>query len=131
MTYPGIENDKAATSINPDMLAVEARRAERIAEYNKYVALDTIPWGLVPAFHAGDRVPIETAERLKWHEMDPPLVATRDSDEGMEVIARTGTWGEGEEDKWTKSAKAKKSADGDDSKSDAPKKATSAKAGNN
>jgi hypothetical protein len=129
MTYPGIENDKTAVAVNPDMLAVEARRAEREAEYDKYVALDTIPWGLVPAFHAGDRVPIETVERLKWNDLG--LVATRDSAEGREVIARTGTGTVEEQEAWAKSSKAKKADDKADENDTAPKKATTQKAGSN
>lgn len=104
MTYPGIENDKAALAADPDLAAVEARRAEREAEYGKYVALDYIPWGAVVAFTPGDAVPISTVERLKWDEMG--LVTTRTSAAGREVLERTDSATTAEREAWAEKDKA-------------------------
>jgi hypothetical protein len=134
MTYPGIENDKAALEVNPDLLAVEERRKEREAEYDKYVALDVIPWGNVAAFAKGDRVPISTVERLKWDELDPPLVATRTSAAGRAVLEETDSGTTAEKEAWAKAdaEKAKRAADKSaGAETEGPKKATSAKAGSN
>lgn len=87
--YPGIENDPQAPQANEDMLAVEARRLEREAEYGKYVAVQDIPWGAVKAFTPGMAVPVSTVERLKWDGLG--LVAERNSPAGREVLQRTGT----------------------------------------
>lgn len=88
MTYPGIENDTQALSVNPDLAAVEARRAEREKEYGQYVAVGPIPWGTVLAFNPGDPVPVSTVERLKWDELG--LVAKRSSKEGRKVLEDSG-----------------------------------------
>lgn len=111
MTYPGIEFDKAALAVNPDMAAVEERRAEREAEYDKFVALDVIPWGTVIAFAKGDRVPSGTVERLHWHEEDSqgrgPWVAERDSEDGRRVLLETDSATTEEKEAWAKKSSAK------------------------
>ncbi len=116
MTYPGIENDTAALEANPDLAAVEARRREREAEYDKYVALDVIPWGTVVAFAKGDRVPISTVERLKWHEAPLNLVATRTSAAGRAVLEETDSATEAEREAWSKADKDKAAKDRDAAK---------------
>lgn len=115
MTYPGIENDPQAPEVNVDMLAVEERRKEREAEYGKYVAVQDIPWGTVKAFVPGMQVPVSTVERLKWDELG--LVAERDSEQGREVLTRTGAATPEELERWaaddkTAAAKAKKTTAG-------------------
>ncbi len=98
MTYPGIENDQALLAGNPDMAAVEARRKEREEEYGQFVALSEITWGTVLAFAAGDRVPASTVQRLQWDQMG--LVATRDSEQGREVLERTDSATPEEREAW-------------------------------
>lgn len=104
MTYPGIENDRAALESNPDMLAVEERRKEREAEFGKYVCIADLPWGTVLAATPGTALPASSVERYKWDELG--YAAPRDSEQGREVLLRTGTATTEEREKWTKAAKA-------------------------
>jgi hypothetical protein len=104
VTYPGIENDPAAQATNEDVLAVEARRKEREAEYGVWVAKDNIPWGTVLAFTPGMAVPVSTVERLKWDDLG--LVAKRTTKEGREVLERTGTATHDELTAWAEQDKA-------------------------
>jgi hypothetical protein len=69
MTYPGIENSPAAVAANPDRVAVEERRRERDEEYSKYVAVQDIPWGNVPAYFAGERVATSSVEEYGWLDL--------------------------------------------------------------
>jgi hypothetical protein len=103
MTYPGIENDRAAFEENPDLLAVEQRRKEREAEFGKYVCIADLPWGTVLAATPGSALPASSVERYKWHELG--YAAERDSEQGREVLLRTGTATTEEREKWTKAAK--------------------------
>jgi hypothetical protein len=104
MTYPGIENDRAALDANPDLAAVVARRAERETEYYTYVATEPIPWGNILAFPVGSQVPVSTVQRLKWDEMG--LVAKRTTKAGRAAIEAAGSYLPGEEDRFAEEDKA-------------------------
>lgn len=106
MTYPGIENDEAALAgLDQDMQAVIARRAEREAEFGKYIAVARIPWGTVLAAVPGDRIPISQVKRYKWDEIG--LVAERESERGRAVLLETNTATTEELERWAAEAEGK------------------------
>jgi hypothetical protein len=112
VTYPGIENDRQYLESNPDLLAVEDRRAARLQDYSKYVAAGPIPWGTVLAHVKGDPVPASNVERWKWDELG--LVVKRSSKEGRAILEETGTATPEELEQWAGESKsASKSKDSD------------------
>jgi hypothetical protein len=108
MTYPGIEFDKAALAVNPDLAAIEERRKLREAEYAEWVAVVDIPWGHVLAATPGMAIPTSTVERLHWDELG--LVARRTTKEARAVLEPRGLGKPEEVARWAEQDKAARQA---------------------
>jgi hypothetical protein len=108
MTYPGIEFDKAALAVNPDLAAIEERRKAREAEYGEWVAVQDIPWGTVLAATPGMEIPKSTVERLHWDELG--LVARRTTKEARAVLEPRGLGKPEEVARWAEQDKAAREA---------------------
>lgn len=74
-----------ASGLDP---AVVADRAERVAEYADFVAVEPIDYGGVRAYNVGDAVPKSNVEKFKYDDLK--WVAKRTSKEGKAALKSIG-----------------------------------------